>query len=115
MVRIVEEIAFDAPDFVVHLLPLGARLHPDFHGVELESAFAGLRRRRGGRNEPGFALLIEKLFAVERDGGVLDAGDDWLGFAFGEIEFSEDEARRALRIRCRGKFESEKLAGLAGK
>src|SRR5271155_2324408 len=115
MVRIVEEIAFDAPDFVVHLLPLGARLDPDFHGVEFERAFAGLRRRRGGRNEPGFPLLIEEFFAVERDGGVLDTGDDLFGFAFGEIELREDEARRALRIRCRGKFESEKLTSLAGK
>ena len=38
--RVVEEIAFDAPDFVVHLFPLGAGLDPDFHGVEFERAFA---------------------------------------------------------------------------
>src|SRR5271170_7434990 len=115
MARVVEEIAFDAPDFVVHLLPLGARLHPDFHGVEFERAFAGLRGCRGGRDEPRFALLIEKLFAVERDGSVLYAGDNLLGFAFSEIEFGEDEAWRALRIGCGRKFESEKLTSLAGR
>src|SRR5271156_4478105 len=114
MMRVVEEIAFDAPDFVVHLFPFGARLDPDFHGVELERAFAGLGGRRGGRDEPAFTVLIEKFFAVEGDRDILDAGDELFGFALGEIEFREDQAGRALGIRSRRKFESEKLASLAG-
>src|SRR5580704_18575668 len=115
MIRVVEEIAFDAPDFVVHLFPFGARLDPDFHGVELERAFAGLGGRRGGCDEPAFALLVEIFFAVERDGDILDTGDELFGFTLGEIEFREDEARWSLGIRRGRKLESEKLACLTGR
>ena len=42
MVRIVEKVAFDAPDFVVHLIPLRARIGIDLHPIEMQCAFAGL-------------------------------------------------------------------------
>src|SRR5580658_5208782 len=113
MMRVVEEIAFDAPDFVVHLFPFGARLDPGFHGIELQRAFAGLGGRRGGRDEPALTLLIKKLLAAKRDGDILDAGDELFGFTLGEIEFREDQARWSLRIRRGRKFQSEKLTGLA--
>ena len=53
-VRIVEEVALDAPDFVVHLLPFGARINPHFHGVQLQFPFAGLGGLSSGCDEPLF-------------------------------------------------------------
>ena len=42
MMRVVEEIAFDAPDLVVHLFPFGARFDPDFHASSFSAPSPGL-------------------------------------------------------------------------
>src|SRR5262249_36003406 len=70
---VVEEVAFDAPDFVIHLLPLGARIDAHLDVVELEQTVAGLGRGGGIDDVPLVgALTIKQLFAV---GGYIDATD----------------------------------------
>ncbi len=71
MAGIVEEVPLDAPDLVVHLLPLRARVHVDLHLRELERPLTGLvrpfprlGRLRGAAHEPLLALLVEDLLAV---------------------------------------------------
>ena len=65
--RIVEEVALDAPDFVVHLLPLGARVHVNFHVRQLERPGIRLGRLAGGRDAPLLALFVQHLLAVGGD------------------------------------------------
>src|SRR5260370_33623390 len=48
IVGIVEEIAFNAPDFVIHLLPIQFRIYAHFDVRSFERALAtGWSRRRG--------------------------------------------------------------------
>ena len=49
IVRVIEEIALDAPGFVIDLLPHGAGLNVDFPSIEFERTKARLGRARSGR------------------------------------------------------------------
>src|SRR5205085_430114 len=67
VVRVVEEVALDAPDFVVHLPPLCARVNLHGQVVQLQSALAGLGRLRRRGDEPLLAATEENLLAVVRN------------------------------------------------
>src|SRR5688572_5518270 len=67
---VIEEVALNAPDFTVHLLPLCARVYVDFHLAEVDRTLARLERLSGrgdgealGRAE---ALAEDHLFTVRR-------------------------------------------------
>src|SRR5258708_1225193 len=83
IVRVVEEVALDAPGFVVDLLPHGTGLDVDFPSVEFEWTETGLGRGCaagtttiiGGRGRPGVALAVKNFLAVEGDGEVIDVLD----------------------------------------
>ncbi len=91
--RIVKEVALDAPGFVVDLLPHGAGLDVDFPAIELKRTEAGLGRGSGGgaivgrHGRPGVALAIENLFAVEGNCEVVHIFDDLVDLALAEVEF----------------------------
>src|SRR5271165_6636340 len=70
-IRGIEEVALNAPYFVIHLIPFGARVDVDFHAVEFQLALARLGSGTGCGDEPlaAFALrplAVEGLFAVGR-------------------------------------------------
>src|SRR6478672_3926031 len=94
MIRIVEEVALDAPNFVVHLVPLDTRVDVNFHCIGVELSFAGFGRRGGCRDEPRRALPVQYFLAVrgylESEGG----GNERLGLASAEIEFADRERGR---------------------
>src|SRR5215831_18635420 len=98
--RIVEKIALDSPDFVVHLAPLGAWVHAHLHFVHLEYALTGLERRRrsggDGSNRPVLALPEEHLFAIT--GNVKRAGvvQYLLGLPGLQLKFVDDNRRWAI-------------------
>src|SRR5690348_17664162 len=52
MTGIVEKVALDAPDFVVHLIPFHARIDKYFHRAQVQCAFPRLRRAVALCNEP---------------------------------------------------------------
>src|SRR5690242_4597702 len=68
MARVVKEVALDPPNFVVHLIPLGARVGINLHRIEVQGAFSGLGSRRRRRDKPGSTvsrtLAVKRLLAV---------------------------------------------------
>ena len=62
MAWIVEEVALDAPDFVVHLVPFDARIDVDLHRGSFQRAITGFggRSRRG--DEPVLGPGDTELF-----------------------------------------------------
>src|SRR5215472_2621162 len=75
--RVVEEVALDAPRLFVDLFPHGTRLDVDLHRVEMQRTESGLGRSAGVRwltragHRPLLAFAVENLLAVERDGIVV--------------------------------------------
>ena len=68
-VRVVEEVALDAPDLVVHLPPLGARIDPHLQALELLIAPSPVLRRGvavPATYEPLLVLRVQDLLAVRR-------------------------------------------------
>src|SRR5437870_3589357 len=114
---VIEEIALDAPDFVVHLPPLGAGIDADAHTLKVERT-AGAAAGRGGSRAtppacgcsrclggsrgwrlcggdvPVAALAVEDLLAVGRNGGGADVFEEPLRSAFGQVEAVERQAAR---------------------
>ena len=94
--RVVEEIAFDAPGLVVNLLPHGAGLDVDFPAVKFERTETGLGRGSGAgaataivrrRGCPRLALAVENLFAIEGDSKVVDFFQQLVDLALAQVEF----------------------------
>ncbi len=111
--RVIKEIAFNAPDFVIHLLPFGARIDVDLHVRHFEYAFAWFERgvRRG--DDPLFTLANQHLLAVIGEIVRGDATDHGIGFASFEIELSNSERRRTVRCLDNGAIDSVKNVFLA--
>ena len=71
--RVVEEVALDAPGLVIDLLPHRARLHIDLPSVEFQRTEARFRRTAaaaarciiGRSGRPGISFAIENFFSVE--------------------------------------------------
>ena len=100
-VRIVKEIALAAPDFLVHLLPLGLRIDAHFHLAGLQHIRPAGRSRRHWRAErrrrrdhPVRPLAIENFFAVGRNREGADAFDGFIELALVEVILMNDERRR---------------------
>ena len=122
IVRVVEEIALDAPGLVVDLLPHGARLDVDFPSVELEWTEAGLGRTCAGgtivgrRCGPGIAFAVENFFAIEGNGEVVDVVHELVDLALAEIELLESLIHIGIVVfgDDQGGFGEEQDARLAG-
>src|SRR5690349_23802891 len=92
--RIVEEVAFDAPSLVVDLFPDGTRLDIDFPVIELQRTESRFRRTAsasswrviGRRSRPGVTLAIEDLFAIEGDRVVVHIFQNFVDLPFAEVE-----------------------------
>jgi hypothetical protein len=91
-VGVVEEVALDAPGFVVDLAPLGAGIDDGFKAAEVEGlagrGVSGLEIVGGG-DGPGVMALIEHLGAVGGDDEVVQIAEDGFGFALLEGEAPE--------------------------
>ncbi len=97
-VRVVEEIALDAPDFVIDLPPLGARVDVNFHFAELQRAVTRLRHGSRPGDKPLISHFVEHLFAI---GGNRERGHSFevlLRLARLEREFLQRECGRACKI-----------------
>ena len=100
MVRVVEEVPLDAPHFVVHLVPFGARVDVSFHFVHLQRALARFRRRIRFCDAPRLVLLpIQDFFAIARHGKGADAAKKWLGLARRKIKFRNGDRSRLSEAR----------------
>ena len=85
-IRVVEEIALDAPYFVVHLVPFLARIYVSLHAVQFQRAVPLLWCGRGSRNKPSLALPIENLLAIRRNCEGSNSAEKWLGLPRCEIK-----------------------------
>ena len=93
-VRVVQEVAFDAPHFVVHLCPLRARVGVNLHVVEFQRPLAGLRRRSCCCNEPRrWPHAIKNLFPIRGKGIAADSAHKWFGLACGQVELAHGQLR----------------------
>src|SRR6185437_3327238 len=59
-VRVVEEVAVDAPGLVEDLLPFGAGFDADFDGVEIEAAIGGIAGCRGRCGGPALSATAAR-------------------------------------------------------
>src|ERR1700721_4035786 len=93
--RIVEEVTFDAPGFIVDLLPHRTGLDGDFPAIKFEWTEPGLGRRCptcagrtviGRRGRPGIALAVENFLTIERDGEIVNLFDQFVDLALAQIE-----------------------------
>src|SRR5581483_12112975 len=93
--RVVEEVALDAPGLIVDLLPHRARLNVDLPAVELQRAKTGFGSAsatgctrgivgRGGR--PGLALSVKYLLSVEGHGKVVHILHDFIDLPLAEVK-----------------------------
>src|SRR5690349_13017539 len=93
VVRIVEEVALDPPYFVVHLIPLHARIDVYLHRVEMKSAVARLGHDGRRRNEPRRAgarpLTIKRLLAVCGDDKGAHTPEERLRFASAQLKLGD--------------------------
>ena len=70
MAGIVKEVAFDAPNLVVHLLPIRPGIDVYLHVSDLQGALAWFGRFCRFCDEPGFfALPVKNFLTVERHRG----------------------------------------------
>ena len=117
-IRIVEPVAFDAANFAEHLLPLGARIHVDLHGIHLQGAvglarFTRLPQRVNGLNRPGamrwftaasrhgtsrWELLVKCLLTIGGNDEAADIVQHLIGFARAHVEFVHDVSARVAVI-----------------
>src|SRR5271165_2693168 len=86
MVGVIEEVALDAPNLVVHLIPLDAGIGVDLHAVEIQSAIAGLGHDCLWRDEPPRALAIQNLFAMGRNHKAVQTSKERFRLASAEIK-----------------------------
>src|SRR5581483_5250355 len=88
-VRIVEEVALNAPNFVIHLLPLFARNHMDFDVAGVQGSFArvGLFSRS---DDPMISLAIENLLTIRRDVERINMVNQLLSLPRLQLEFLHD-------------------------
>ena len=107
MIRVVEEVAFDAPDFAIHLVPFDARIDVNLHAVELERAIAGFRGLRGAHNEPASALPVESFFAIGGDDECHYAANERLCLARAEFELRNTRQVRLSKPRHIGNLAQE--------
>src|SRR5262249_18107199 len=65
--RVIEKVALYAPDLVIHLRPLLARIDFHFHLVQLEHPLPGLNGCGGCGDEKRRPLRIDHLFSIRRN------------------------------------------------
>ncbi len=113
--RIVEEIALDPPDLVIHLLPLDSRIHFHLNAIRLQrfrgSRWSWWRRgRRGSRSRRHrLGLPGEHLLAVARDLEERHAANRHVGLLGLEVEAVDGQREwnaRSKRRRFCGKDDS---------
>src|SRR5208283_1324212 len=100
-VWVVEEVAFDAPGFVVDLLPLGTGIDDGFQAAQVEglagAIVAGLQVVGGG-DGPSALAGIEHLGAVKGDLEVVQIAQDHLRLAFFQSETPDGVNARTVAL-----------------
>ena len=86
MVWIVQEIALDAPNLVVHLVPFGARVNVNFHLIQFECTVSRLRRGVRLGDEPPLPLAVQHFFAIRGNSQSVDSAEERLRFACRQIK-----------------------------
>src|SRR2546430_11412397 len=99
VMRVVKEVALDSPNFVVHLVPFGARVNVDFHLIELQCAVAGLWRGVRFGYEPSLSLAVQHLLAIRGNSKSVNPAEERLGFARCQIKLCN--GRGSLRFESR--------------
>src|SRR5256885_92112 len=61
MARIVDEVALQPPDLVVHLLPFSLRIDAQLHVIDLQGVVRDAAWSGGAADDPALALAIEQL------------------------------------------------------
>jgi len=101
---VVEEIALEAPDLVIHLPPFDERLDEDLHLPGVQGALPGLDRagRRGDR--PLRPLVDEDLLARGRKDKVADAVQVLVGLPGAQVELMEvlDDEPPSMAVKAWG-------------
>src|SRR5271155_1972685 len=88
MVGVVQKVALDAPHLVVHLIPLGAGVDVNLQIFQFQLTVAGFDGSARSGNKPVGTLLVQNLFAIGGNRKGIDAADEGLGLAGGEIELA---------------------------
>ncbi|MCX6577190.1 MAG: hypothetical protein NTV82_12455, partial [Candidatus Aminicenantes bacterium] len=118
-IRRVKKVAIDAPGFIKDLLPFGARINPDFDGIDVELDLAGLRLGGEGRDEKVLAGGIEDLFLICREFIAGNAAQNDLILPLLEIiavkRSSSPESGSGGRADIGRIFQIKDLAGLPGR
>src|SRR4051794_17236698 len=76
-VRIVQEVPLDAPDLVIHLLPLDSGLDFRDHSTKVQRPLARSGRSHARHDGPGATLLNQKLIAALRNLHAAEARQKW--------------------------------------
>src|SRR6267154_545502 len=99
VMRVVQEVALDAPYLVVHLVPFGARVNVNLHLVELQSAVTRLYYYGRARDKPSRPLAVKHFFAIGGNCESVDPADERLGLPRCEIEFRNRDRSVLLESR----------------
>ena len=104
---------------MIHVLPFGARIHPDVHGIEFQRTARLARRRRRSLSGRCYEILlrlpVEHFLAVSRKGKTIDVFPDLFGLASFQVKHVQRHRfRRTGNGRNRRRFQEEQHARLAG-
>src|SRR5258708_17066397 len=105
--RIVEEIAFDAPNLMIDLPPFRAWIYISLHAVQLQRAVSRFGGFVGSDDEPSVLVRVENLFAIGRYGDGRNSFEDLLSFACFKFEPMDGEIWRSIFCH-HGSFENIK-------
>ena len=125
MVRVIEEVALNAPGLVVHLAPRRTRLEQHLPAVELQRPIAGLQwcassaaagSLVGCHGRPLLTLAVEDFRAVAREGKVVDLIEELVGLTLLQVELVEHLRQVRLHVlrNDRRRLGDIEHAGLAG-
>src|ERR1051326_5131182 len=96
--RIIKEVPLNAPCFVIHLVPFGARVDIHLELVELQRTFSRFRRRRSRRNKPcAWSLPVQDLFPVRGNCVAANPGEERFRLTRGQIKLSYSQLWRTSR------------------
>src|SRR5260370_34828777 len=113
MARIIKEIALDAPNLVVHLVPFGARINEDLHLIQFKRAVARLWRGFRFGDEPSLSLAVQNFFAIRGNTNSIDSAEECLGLPSRQIKLRYCYRCLPFESRHIHDFGEEKRAGLA--
>src|SRR5437899_8846870 len=112
MLWVIKEIALDAPNLVVHLVPFGARVDEDLHLIQLQRAIARLRRSLCFSDEPSRPLAVQNFFAIGGNRKSVDAAEERFGLSRRQIKLGYSHRRLPFESRHVHNFGEKQSPGL---